>query len=301
MEKRKLGRTGLQVTFIGFGALEIGRDWGLGLAGNQVRPDEESAIAMLNFVLDSGVNLVDTARAYHKSEERIGRGISHRRKEFILTSKCGEHSAEPETYYDFSYKAVRASIEKSLQLLRTDVIDVMQIHFGPHPEQVLKAGETVAAMKDAQTEEKIRFLGASPPKAVLNACLESGDFDVIQVDYSLLNRESEELIAEAAKKNIGVLIRGGLAMGYLTPKIKHHLHGNTDSRVRKVKRILELLNGNAELLPAVALQFLKSNKSISSVLVGSRSEKHFAEAIAALERQLPVTIDEIVDGVSFIE
>ena len=137
MEKRKLGRTDLEVTFIGFGALEIGRDWGLGLAGNQVRPDEESAIGMLDFVLDSGVNLVDTARAYHKSEQRIGRGISHRRNEFILTSKCGEHSAEPETYYNFSYKAIRASIEKSLQLLRTDVIDVMQIHFGPDRKSVV--------------------------------------------------------------------------------------------------------------------------------------------------------------------
>ncbi|NIA28746.1 MAG: hypothetical protein GWP06_02390 [Actinobacteria bacterium] len=301
MEKRKLGRTDLEVTFIGFGALEIGRDWGLGLAGNQVRPDEESAIGMLDFVLDSGVNLVDTARAYHKSEQRIGRGISHRRNEFILTSKCGEHSAEPETYYNFSYKAIRASIEKSLQLLRTDVIDVMQIHFGPHPGQVLKAGETVAAMKEAQAEGKIRFLGASPPKEVFNDCIESGDFDVIQVDYSLLNRENEELIAEATQKNIGILIRGGLAMGYLTPKIQFHLDENADNRVRKVKKILELLNGDDKLLPAVALQFLKSNKNISSVLVGSKSKKHFAEAITALDKQLPVTIDEITDGVSFVE
>ncbi len=300
MEKRKLGRTGLEVTFIGFGALEIGRDWGLGLAGNQMRPDEEGAIDMLDFVLNCSVNLIDTARAYHKSEERIGRGISHRRNEFVLASKCGEHSAEPETYYDFSYNAVRSSIEKSLQLLRTDVIDVMQIHFGPNPENVLKAGETVAAMKEAQAEGKIRYLGASPPQTVLNDCIELSDFDVIQVDYSLLNRESEELIAEAAQKNIGVLIRGGLAMGYLTPKIQYHLQDDSDKRVRKVKKILELLNGEDELLPAVALQFLKNNKNVTSVLVGSKSKKHFAEAIAALDKQLPVAIEEIIFALSFV-
>ena len=294
MEKRKLGRTNLEVTSIGFGALEIGRDWGIGLLDDQVRPDEESAGKTLNFVLDQGINLIDTARAYHRSEERIGKSIAHRRSEFVLASKCGEHSNEPHTYYDFSYKAVKDSINKSLDLLRTDVIDVMQIHFGPDPEKVLADGETVAAMSDAQAQGKIRFLGASPHHSIMAACIESGAFDVLQVEYSLLNRQSEELIAEAAMRNIGILIRGGLGQGYLTPKVQLHLHKTDDANAAKTAGLLNLLNGNPELLPAAAIQFLLANNNISSVLVGSKSSEHIAQIMAAATTPLPTKIEEII-------
>ncbi len=294
MEKRKLGRTNLEVTSIGFGALEIGRDWGIGLLDDQVRPDEESAGKTLNFVLDQGINLIDTARAYHRSEERIGKSIAHRRSEFVLASKCGEHSNEPHTYYDFSYKAVKDSINKSLDLLRTDVIDVMQIHFGPDPEKVLADGETVAAMSDAQAQGKIRFLGASPHHSIMAACIESGAFDVLQVEYSLLNRQSEELIAEAAMRNIGILIRGGLGQGYLTPKVQLHLHKTDDANAAKTAGLLNLLNGNPELLPAAAIQFLLANNNISSVLVGSKSSEHIAQIMAAATTPLSTKIEEII-------
>jgi len=293
LEKRKLGLTNLEVTFIGFGALEIGRDWGIGLLGDQSRPDEESAGKMLNFVLDQGINLIDTARAYHLSEERIGKSIAHRRSEFVLASKCGEHSTEPDTYYDFSYKAVKDSIDKSLNLLRTDVIDVMQIHFGPDPEKVLAEGETVAAMRHAQIEGKIRFLGASPHHTIMAACIESGDFDVLQVDYSLLNRQSEELIAEAARQNIGILVRGGLARGYLTPKVQHHLYESDDAEAVKTSRLLGLLDGELELLPAAAIQFLRANKNVSSVLIGSKSPKNLSHILEAVHTPLPISIEDL--------
>ncbi len=293
MEKRRLGRTNLKVTFIGFGALEIGRDWGIGLLGDQARPDEESAGRMLNFVLDQGINLIDTARAYHLSEERIGKSIAHRRKEFVLASKCGEHSAEPHTFYDFSYKAVKDSIDKSLNLLQTDVIDVMQIHFGPDPEKVLADGETVAAMHDAQAKGKIRFLGASPHHTVMAACIESRAFDVLQVDYSLLNRQSEDLIAEAARQNIGILVRGGLARGYLTPKVQHHVHKTDDAEAVKTRRLLGLLGGNPELLPAAAIQFLWANRNVSSVLIGSKSPEHLSHIIEAMHTPLPMSTEEL--------
>ena len=161
LEKRMLGKTGAKVTFIGFGALEIGRDWGLGDSAEKKRPEEEDAGKVLNAVLDLGINMVDTARAYFKSEERIGKYISQRRREYFLATKCGEHSTEPTNYYDFSYKAVKDSIDLSLQLLNTKYVDLIQIHFGPDPQKVLDSGETVKAMKDAKAEGKTRFIGAS--------------------------------------------------------------------------------------------------------------------------------------------
>lgn len=104
----------------------------------------------------------------------------------MLATKCGEHSSEPSTYYDFSYDAVRASIETRLRLLCTDVIDVLQIHFGPDPERVLEAGESLRAMQDTRAEGKVRFLSASPPDHLIEACIGTGAFDVLQVNYSLL-------------------------------------------------------------------------------------------------------------------
>jgi len=271
LEKRQLGDTGLEVTLLGFGALEIGRDWGLGDTAQRQRPDEETAAEVLNGVLDLGITLIDTARAYHRSEERIGRYIGHRRGEYVLSSKCGEHSAEPNTYYDFSYRAVKDSIDLSLELLHTDVIDVMHIHFGPQPEKVLDEGETVRAMRDAQAEGKIRFLGASVPLSVLARCIESDDFDVVQVGYSLLDRAAEPLIERAAERGIGVLIRTGLGMGRLTSRV---LVLPEKERPLVVRRVLELVGGDGEKLTALGLAFLRRNPAVSSILVGSKNLAH---------------------------
>lgn len=119
LEMRAIPRCeGARVTFVGFGALEIGRDWGLG--GDTARPAEADAIAVTRGVLDLGINLLDTASAYLLSEERIGKAAADRRAQYFLASKCGEYSiyGEQTTAYDFSYEAVSRSIDRSLELLR---------------------------------------------------------------------------------------------------------------------------------------------------------------------------------------
>ncbi len=281
IEKRKLGKTGEMVTFTGFGALEIGRDWGLGAESERRRPAEDRARRTLETVLDSGINLIDTARAYHRSEERIGKFVSERRKEFFLATKCGEHSEEPSTYYDFSYRAVSESIEKSLNLLKTDRIDLLQIHFGPEPEKVLDDGETLAAMKDARKKGKVRFLGASAWERVAWRCLESGEFDVLQLEYSLLNMKDGDVIDECGRRGIGVLIRGGLAYGKLTPRVVPHIDEIPEAG--KIRKLIDLLEGDAKKLTALAMRFLYGNKSISSVLMGTKNPEHVVENLKLLD------------------
>ncbi|AEE95630.1 aldo/keto reductase [Mahella australiensis] len=283
LEKRKLGNTGNGVTFIGFGALEIGRDWGLGDDAERSRPDEPSACIVLNGILDLGINLIDTARAYHKSEERIGKCISNRRAEYFLASKCGEHSDEPGTYYDFSYKAVKDSIDYSLKMLKTDCIDLMQVHFGPNPQKVLDDGETVAAMKDAQREGKIRFLGASAGGDIARQCIESGDFDVMQMEYNLINRSDEKLIELCGQKGIGVLVRGGLAAGRLTSRVIPHLSEDISDK-QEIMRLLALVDNDGDKLAAMALAFLYSNPNISSVILGSKNLDHIRRNFDLLEQ-----------------
>lgn len=285
LEKRSVKRMGLDVTFLGFGALEIGRDWGIGGAEARKRPDVRTAEEVLHRVLDLGINLVDTASAYHRSEERIGQALESRRSEFILASKCGEHNREPDTYYDFSYQAVKRSIDDSLQKLRTDVIDVMQIHFGPEPERVLQDGETLAAMKEAQREGKIRFLGASADGEVARVCIESDDFDMVQMPYHILDRTNEENIRRAGEKGMGVFIRGGLNQGILTKKVLSHWDQDFPDK-DKVKTLLDWVGGDGDMLTALALQFLKQNPYISSVLVGTKNIDRLQKNIALLHEPL---------------
>ncbi len=256
LEKRRILRMHTEVTFIGFGALEIGRDWGLGGADETRRPSDEEAGEVLRSVLDLGTNLVDTASAYHRSEQRIGAYISGRRGEYVLASKCGEHNDEPGTFYDFSYAGISESIDRSLSLLKTDVIDLMQIHFGPDPEGTLDRGETVAAMKDAQSAGTIRFLGASIDGALATRCINSGDFDVMQLGYSLIAQRNAENIRMAKGKGIGVLIRSGLAAGVLTSRVIPYLAGDTRFDRQKVIQLLELVGNDGDALTPPALNLL---------------------------------------------
>jgi aryl-alcohol dehydrogenase-like predicted oxidoreductase len=274
--RRSLGRTGLRTTLIGFGALEIGRDWGVGGEQDRTRPDEAGAAETLRCILGLGVNLVDTASAYHRSEERVGISLRDRRSEYILATKCGEHNREPDTYYDFSYGAIRDSIHLSLRLLQTQVIDVLQIHFGPDPDSVLDDGGCVRAMKEARDAGLVRYLGASVNGSVLDRCIDSNDFDVVQVGYSLLNRDDEGRIARAKARGIGVLIRSGLGGGWLT---SHALRVPREERPAGVNSLLDLCGGNAELVTALALHFLSRNEGVSSILIGSKTCENVKTAI----------------------
>ena len=286
LEKRDLGNTGYRATFLGFGALEIGRNWGLGEGSEIQRPSEEVAGQVLNAVLDLDINFIDTASAYHDSERRIGLYIAHRRGEYILASKCGEHSREPRTYYDFSYQAVKDSIDRSLELLKTDTIDLMQIHFGTHPAKVLDDGETVAAMKDAQGEGKIKLLGASTGGEIAQRCIESDDFDVLQLSYSLLSRRDEALVNLCGERGIGVLIRRGLDGGRLTPRVMGHLDTLGSDTRASITALLELVDGDADKLVALALKFLYRNPNVTSVLAGTKSVAHVRQNLELLD--LPI-------------
>lgn len=292
LEKRPLGRTGLMSTFVGFGALEIGRDWGLGAADERRRPGDDEAGRVLDAVLDLGINLIDTAAAYHRSEERIGAHLSGRRSEYVLATKCGEHDREPDTYYDFGYEAVRRSIDESLVKLRTDVIDLLQIHFGPDPRKVLDDGETVAAMKDARAEGKVRFLGASTGGEIALRCLASGDFDVLQLEHSLTNRSDEQVVRLCGERGIGVLVRGGLAYGRLTSRVIPHLASLSGRERAVTEALLRLVGGDGRRLTALALQFLYRNPHVSSVLAGTRRIEHVRENLELVDLDLGAGILE---------
>jgi aryl-alcohol dehydrogenase-like predicted oxidoreductase len=201
-------------------------------------------------------------------------------------------TAASHTPTDFSYQSIADSIDRSLELLQTDRIDLMQIHFGPDPAKVLDDGEAVAAMVDAQQAGKVALLGASTGGDIARRCIESGDFDVMQLGYSLLNRRDEALVNLCGERGIGVLVRGGLGAGRLTPRVIPHLDSMDESTRAMITALLELLDGDADKLVALALRFLHRNPNVTSVLAGSKNATHVRSNLKVLELDLDDSLIE---------
>jgi aryl-alcohol dehydrogenase-like predicted oxidoreductase len=209
---RELGRTGLQVTMLGYGAMELRG----APRGREVT--EAQAETILNAVLDAGINYLDTSIDYGLSEERIGRYISHRRSEYYLASKCGCLVGAPpaprgqRSPHVFTRDNIRAGIEQSLTRMQTDYLDLVQFHASPSRQTLEEHGalETVLALKEEGT---VRYIGMSSTLPNLPEHVAMGVFDVFQIPYSAVEREHEAVITAAAEAGAGIVIRGGAAKG----------------------------------------------------------------------------------------
>ena len=208
LPKRQLGRTGLQVTMLGYGAMELrGAPRGRDVTDTQ-------AEVILNAVLDAGINYIDTSVDYGVSEERIGRYIGDRRSEYYLASKCGCLVGAPPaprgqtSPHVFTRDNILAGVEQSLRRMRTDYLDVLQFHISPSRQTLEEHGalETVLGLKRAGT---VRHIGMSGTLPNLTDHIAMGVFEVFQIPYSAVEREHETLIAAAAKAGAGIVIRGG--------------------------------------------------------------------------------------------
>jgi aryl-alcohol dehydrogenase-like predicted oxidoreductase len=296
MKKRRLGRTGLQVSEIGFGALEIGRPWGLPIPGDHAVPSDQDVHGLLSKALALGINLIDTAPAYMLSEERIGKFLKHRRKEFYLASKCGEYFDGNESRYDFTKAGTLRFIDTSLRNLQTDYLDVVQIHCGPDEVETIRRGEVLEGMLRAREQGKVRWVGVSCQEAGARAALETNSFDVMQLAYSLLNRSVEgEILARAAQLDVGIIVREPLERGLLTDKI-HEVPFQGGSQEAQVKEVLKKLEARGIKTPLsqLAIQFVLSRPYVATALVGTRNPHHLEEAVAATREAFdPKLLSEI--------
>lgn len=211
---RPVGRTGLMVPPLGFGAFKIGRNQGIKYPQPYDLPDEASVARLLNGVLDLGCTLIDTAPAYGLSEERIGRALSSRRKEFVLSTKVGETFTDGLSTFDFTRAGVEASLQRSLDRLQTDVLDIVFIHSNGDDEHILTRTDTVAVLQEWKARGAIRAIGLSG-KTVDGARRSLAWADAIMVEYHLDDVSHAEVMAEAAAKNVAVFVKKGLASGRL--------------------------------------------------------------------------------------
>jgi aryl-alcohol dehydrogenase-like predicted oxidoreductase len=283
LPKRQLGRTGLQVTMLGYGAMELrGTPRGRDVTDTQ-------AETILTAVLDAGVNYIDTSIDYGVSEERIGRYIGDRRSEYYLASKCGCLVGAPPaprgqaSPHVFTRDNILKGVEQSLARLRTDHLDVLQFHISPSRQILEKDGalETVLELKRSGT---IRFVGMSGtlPNLVDHIAMEV--FDVFQIPYSAVEREHETIITAAARAGAGIVIRGGAAKGAPTEG-KHE--GVQWARWQKVD-LRDLLHGMTSM--EFVLRFTFTHPDLHTNIVGTINPAHLRHNVEVL-RQGPLPPD----------
>ena len=283
LPRRTLGRTGLAVTALGYGAMELrGKPRGRDLT-------EDHVGRLLGAVLDAGVTLIDTSIDYGLSEERIGRHLSHRRDEYVLATKCGclvgwEPDSEHVTGFrgggphDFSRDNLVAGVEQSLRRLRTDHLDVVQVHASPDV-RTLRAEQVVETLQGLQAQGKVRFIGMSGVLPELTDQIAMGAFDVFQVPYSAVDRTHEEAISSAAAAGAGVIVRGGAARGAPSGDERAAQRNPELATTWHRAGLEDLLDGMSPM--EFTVRFTLSHPDMTSTIVGTVNPEHLAGNVAA--------------------
>ncbi|HZQ34678.1 MAG TPA: aldo/keto reductase [Dehalococcoidia bacterium] len=280
----ELGRTGLQVTALGFGAMELRGE----PRGRPVTP--EQAQQVLNGALDAGINYIDTSIDYGRSEEFIGQFISGRRGEYFLASKCGCLVGAPpapagqRNPHDFSRENIIAGVNQSLARMKTDYLDVVQFHASPSAE-TLEQQAAIETLRDLQREGKIRFIGMSSTLPNIEQHIDMGVFDVFQIPYSATDRQHEEVVTRAGEAGAGIVIRGGVARGAVE-------QGASEAAQRwEQARLDDLLDGMSR--QAFMLRFTLSHPQLDTTIVGTLNPDHLRENLAAAQAgPLPADVYE---------
>jgi aryl-alcohol dehydrogenase-like predicted oxidoreductase len=275
LPRRDLGRTGLQVTMLGYGAMELrgeprGRD-----------VTEAQADTILNAALDAGINYLDTSIDYGLSEERIGRYIAHRRSEYYLASKCGcvvgaaSAARGHRNQHMYTRDNLLAGVEQSLRRMHTDYLDVVQFHGSPS-RQLLEEHGALETVMELQQTGKLRFIGMSSTLPHLKDHIAMGVFDVFQIPYSALQREHEAVISAAAAGGAGIVIRGGAAKG--APS-EGKQQGTPWARWQQA-RLDDLLEDMTPM--EFILRFTFSHPEMDTNIVGTINPTHLQDNIRAL-------------------
>ncbi len=285
LTKRTLGRTGLEVTDLSYGAMEVrgSRIWG-------GRPVEDAqAEAILHAVLDSGINFIDTANDYGRSEEFIGKFLQARRSEYYLATKCGctvvhKDAETDDTPHVWTRENLFRGLHESLTRMKTDYVDVMQLH-NPSVEQT-EQGDLVAVLQEMKQQGKVRWIGCSATHPHIDTYIDSGVFDVFQIPYSALERQHEDAITRAGEAGAGTIVRGGVARG--EPGVGL---GDGDRWTAFEKAGLDELRGEGESRTAFLLRFTLSHPQMDTTIVGTLIPKHLEENVRIAEQgPLPADI-----------
>lgn len=265
MEKRKFGKTDMEFSVLGFGGAEIGYN------ASQTQEDVND---LLNSALDAGLNVIDTAAAYKTSEQLIGAAVGKRRKDFYLLTKCGALDAF--TRFDWSKKGILETIETSLRNLKTDYLDIAQLH--SCSAEILQRGEAIEALQRAREKGYTRFIGYSGDNEDARTAIELDVFDSLQTSVSIADQTPiDGNIKLAAEKELGVIAKRPIANAVWRHDAKptESYHHEYWDRIQKLK--FDFLNKSLEAATAAALRFTLSIPGVDTMIVGTTRPNRWQE------------------------
>ncbi|MCH8911885.1 MAG: aldo/keto reductase, partial [Chloroflexi bacterium] len=201
METKRLGKTDLEVGRLGIGLSEIG--------SNLEMTDTDQVRSVIFQALDGGVNFLDTAACYGISEEILGVVASERRDEFVLATKAGHFLPRGEGE-DWTSELITSSIDRSLQLMNIDHVDLVQLH--SCTVEILERGDVIRALQDARAAGKTRYIGYSGDKENAKWAVTSGLFDTLQTSFNLVDQSARtNLFADVEERDMGLIIKRPIA------------------------------------------------------------------------------------------
>jgi aryl-alcohol dehydrogenase-like predicted oxidoreductase len=267
MEKRRLGRTGLRVSVLGLGGSEIGYE-----SASQATVDR-----LLGSALDAGLNVVDTAECYEKSEELIGAALGVRRSQCLIFTKCGHAGGWSRA--DWRQAPLLASIERSLKRLRADHVDLIQLH--SCGLDVLKRGDAITALQTARERGLARFIGYSGDGAAARYAVECGAFDTLQTSINVAEQEPLTLtLPLAVEREMGVIAKRPIANAVMADRPSRGGYGYEYWR-RLQKLDYEFMKRRDAV--ATALRFTLSVPGVHTAIVGTARPGRFEENARYLE------------------
>ena len=270
MERRELGRTGLQVSVLGFGGSEIGFE----------RAEPGMVRVLLQEALDAGLNVIDTAECYGDSEALVGQAVADRRSEYYLFTKCGHFEGTGRD--DWSAASLEKSITRSLARLRTDHVDLLQLH--TCTEDDLRRGDVIEVVERARQRGQTRFIGYSGDGPAARYAVECGRFDTLQTSINVADQEAMHLTLPLAQaRGVGVIAKRPIAnaawrSGERPANAYHHAYWD---RLQRLDYAF-LRRPVAESI-GIALRFTASLPGIDTLIVGTTQPGRWRENAALLD------------------
>jgi len=291
METKRLGKTDLEVGRLGIGLSEVGF--------NLEMADVDQARDVINQALDSGVNFLDTAACYGISEELLGVVASDRRDEFVLATKAGHFLPRGEGE-DWTYDLVISSIDRSLELLKTDHVDIVQLH--SCVVEVLERGDVIRALQDAKAAGKTRFIGYSGDNENAKWAVTSGLFDTLQTSFNLVDQDARtNLFADVEARDMGLIIKrpiGNAVWGAaVDPKPYRHMSDYTEEYFRRagVMSAEGPLADDPEDRIRLALGFTFAHPEVDVTIVGTQRPGHMKSNLEMVSDPLGVSDATVSD------
>ena len=280
MERRRLGKTGLDVSILGFGSAPVG----------YLDEDARRTGAILNHLLDQGVNLIDTAPCYPNSEELIARSVGHRRDEFLLVTKCG-HQVEGISGAEWSPQLIEQSVDQSLRRLDTDRLDVLLLHSSGL--ETLQKADALEAMSRARDAGKTRFIGYAGDNEAASHAAGLEEVDVLEMSVSICDQININEGLQAAKETeVGVLAKRPLANAAWrkSDEQRGFYRSYASSYTERLKRMdirpseFGIDGPESEAFPELALRFTLSVEGVHCALVGTTNPENARTNLSHAEK-----------------